>query len=123
MVAQWVKVFWEGRNAVLDNLRTGWPHVENNTVQLFASLLDADRRLTVHELAGEVGVCHKTVIHILHNILGYCKLAAHWIPHEMRCNSDTTMQSRRHHWTGTKGKVVTFLDESSLWTRPRLAYT
>ena len=42
-----------------------------NTVQLLATLLDADCRWTVHELAAEVGVCHKTVCHILHDILGY----------------------------------------------------
>ena len=51
------------------------PHVENNTIQLLASLLNDDH-------AG-VGVCHKTVLHILHDILGYCKLALHWIPNEI----------------------------------------
>ena len=35
------------------------------------------------ELAAEVGVCHKTVLLILHDILGYRKLAARWIPHEI----------------------------------------
>ncbi|KAJ4427620.1 hypothetical protein ANN_25268 [Periplaneta americana] len=41
-VAQWVKVFREGRDAVQDNLHTGRLCVENNTVQFLASLLDAD---------------------------------------------------------------------------------
>ena len=45
-----------------DNLRTGRPHVEKNRVQLLSSLLDADRRWTVRELAAEVDVCHKTVL-------------------------------------------------------------
>ena len=57
--------------------------MENNSVQLCTSLLDADRRWTVRELAVEVRVYHKTVLHILHNILGYCKVAARWIPHEI----------------------------------------
>ena len=57
--------------------------MENNTVQLLASLLDADHRWTTRELAAEVGACHKTVLHILHDILGYRKLAALWIPHEI----------------------------------------
>ena len=43
-VVRWVKAFREGRDAVQDNLRTGRPHVENNTVQLLPSLLDTDRR-------------------------------------------------------------------------------
>ncbi|KAJ4450655.1 hypothetical protein ANN_02084 [Periplaneta americana] len=81
-VARWVKAFREGRDAVQDNLRTGRPRVEDNTVQLLAPLLDADRRWTARELAAEVPC-----------------------------------------WTGTKGKMTTFLDESSLWTKPGLAHT
>ena len=49
-----VKAFREGREAVLDDLRTGRSHVEENTVQLLASLLDADRRWTARELAADV---------------------------------------------------------------------
>ena len=41
-VARWVKAFWEGRDAVQDNLGTVRPNVENNAVQLLASLLDAE---------------------------------------------------------------------------------
>ena len=33
------------------------------------------------------------------------------------------MQSHRPCWTGTKGKMTDFLDESSLWTKPGLAHT
>ena len=32
------------------------------------------------------------------------------------------MQLHRPRWTGTKGKVTTFLEESSLWTKPGLIY-
>ena len=39
-VVRWVKVF---RDSVQDKLLTGRPHVQNNTDQLPASLLDADR--------------------------------------------------------------------------------
>ena len=88
-VVRRVKVFWEARDAIQDNLCTWRPHVENSTIQLLASLLDADRRWTVCELIAEVGVCHKSVLHILHDILSYRKL-----------------------WTGTKGKVMIFLDET-----------
>ena len=52
-VARWVKAFRKGRDAVQDNLRTGQPHVENNTAQLLASLMVADRRWTAR-LAAEV---------------------------------------------------------------------
>ena len=43
IVVQWVKAFREGRDVIQDNLRTGQSHVENNIVQLLASLSDADR--------------------------------------------------------------------------------
>ena len=55
--------------------------MENNTVQFLASLLDDDRRMAARELAAVVGVCHKTELHILHDILGYRKLAASRILH------------------------------------------
>lgn len=80
-VARWVTAFRVGRDVVNDNprpYRTTW-----RTVQFLASLLDVDRRWTARELAAEVGVCHKTVLHILHDILGYRKIAARWIPHEI----------------------------------------
>ena len=40
------RVFREGKDAVQDNIRTGRPHVENNTVQLLASLLDVQLRVS-----------------------------------------------------------------------------
>ena len=53
-VARWIKASRECRDAVQYNLGTERPHVENNKVQLYASLLEADRRLTARELAAEV---------------------------------------------------------------------
>ncbi|KAJ4445128.1 hypothetical protein ANN_06929 [Periplaneta americana] len=38
-------------------------------------------------------------------------------------NKGTAMQSHRPCWTGTKGKMTTFLDESLLWSKPGLAHT
>ena len=41
-MARWRKAFRGDRDAVQDNLRTERPQVENNTVELLASLLDTD---------------------------------------------------------------------------------
>jgi len=82
-VAQWVKLFHEGRDFIQDSCRSGRAHVGNHTTELLASLLDAERRWTARELAAEVGVCHKTALHILHDILSYRKFAAHWVPHTL----------------------------------------
>ena len=62
---------------------SGRPHVDNHTIELLASLLDVECRWTARELAAEVGICHKTVLHILHDILGYRKIAAHWVSHTL----------------------------------------
>ena len=45
--------------------------------------MDAHRRWTARELIAEVGVCHRTVLYILHDILCYRKLAARWTPYEI----------------------------------------
>jgi len=71
----------EGLHSGQPSFRT--PNVDNHTFELLASLLDVERRWTARELAAEVGVCHKTVLHILQNILGYRKIAAHWVPHTL----------------------------------------
>ena len=63
--------------------RSGRPHVENKTVQLLAFLSDGSRQWTARELTAEVGICRKTVIHIVHDILCYRKLSTLWIPHEI----------------------------------------
>ncbi|PSN42754.1 hypothetical protein C0J52_10655 [Blattella germanica] len=62
-VARWVTAFRVGRDVVNDNPRTGRPHVENNTVQLLASLLDVDCRWTARELAAEVGMSQNCAPH------------------------------------------------------------
>ena len=67
--------------------------------------------------------CHKTVFHIL----GYRKLAARWIHIRFQLIIDNSLlkcnPSPLPCWTSTKGKVTTFLDESSLWAKPGLTYT
>ena len=60
------------------------PCGEQNTVQLLASILDTDRRETARELAAEVGVGHKTVLQILHDILDYRTCSALDIPWNFR---------------------------------------
>ena len=60
-VANWVKALQEGMDAFQDNLRTGRPQVENNTVQLLASLLDADLRWTV--ISGSLSISQNGAPH------------------------------------------------------------
>ena len=99
-----------------------WPHMEKNTAQLLASLLDTDRRWTAREFAAEVGVCHKTVLHILHDILGYRKFAARWISHEIFEVQQWHRYAVAHALLDRyKREYDDFLNESSLCTKPGLA--
>ena len=116
-VAWWVKAFWEGRDTIQDNLCTGQPHVEHNTDQLLASLLDADCRWTTYELAAKVRVlCHKTILHILPDTVNLQCVG--YLMKFLRCNNGTTMQSHRPYWSGTKGKVMTFFTGVQHYSRP-----
>ena len=50
-IVQWhdgLEHFWKAKDDVQDNFRTELSHVENNTVQLLASLLDAYHWWTAH---------------------------------------------------------------------------
>ena len=99
--ARWVKAFREGRDAVQDNLRTGWSQGENNTVELFASQFDADRRWTVRELTAELVVCHKT---FCTTFWVTANLQHFWYPTKFpKYNNGTAIQSRRPCWTLAKG--------------------
>ena len=112
-IAQWhdeLKRSGEGMGAVPDNLRTEQPHVQKNTVQLLASLLHADRWWTARQLAAVVGVCHKTVLHILHDILSYRKFAAHWIRPDI-----TTMQSQGLFGSVPKGRWLLSWTNCRCW--------
>lgn len=44
------------------------------------SLISADRRLTIDEVAVECGLSHRTIHTILHKDLGLSKLSARWVP-------------------------------------------
>jgi hypothetical protein len=101
-----VNLLREGREALQDSHHLGCPHVHSHTVQLLASLMDVDYQWAVGKLAAEVGVCHKALLHILHDILGYRKIATPWAP---RCNSGIVMRLDRICCTGTRGKVTTSL--------------
>ncbi|PSN42617.1 hypothetical protein C0J52_20022, partial [Blattella germanica] len=77
--ARWVTAFRVGRDVVNDNPRTGRPHVENNTVQLLASLLDVDHRWTAraeYELDCARFMCSGNKFRLIQGFF----VADHWSP-------------------------------------------
>ncbi|KFM71185.1 hypothetical protein X975_03698, partial [Stegodyphus mimosarum] len=66
-----------------DMLRPGCPSVSNADVQAVAALMDSDRRQTILQLAGQTGLGHMTVLHILKERLSLRKIASRWVPHQL----------------------------------------
>ncbi len=85
MVGRWVKQFEEGR-ADVNTERTS-RHSESmpiENIQQLCDLLEEDCRMTVSELCFRLQVadCTRTSMYkIVHDILGFCKLASCWVPH------------------------------------------
>ena len=62
MVARWIRAFNKGRDNVEHMARAGRPSVSEEDVEAASALLDTNRRLTVRELALEIGLLHMTVM-------------------------------------------------------------
>ena len=82
-VAMWVRAFNEGRDNVEHMARPGCPSVSKEDVEAVSALLDTDRRLTLCELALEIGLSHMTVFHIVNKRLGMRKIASRWVPWDL----------------------------------------
>ena len=61
----------------------GRPSVSEENVEAISALLDTDRRLTVRELALEIGLAHMTVFRIVKKRLGMRKIASRWVPWDL----------------------------------------
>ncbi|GJQ65347.1 hypothetical protein Trydic_g7461 [Trypoxylus dichotomus] len=72
-----------GTGCVTDLPRSGRPSVNEEQVQAIATLLDIDRRQTIHELGQEIGLSYTTVLHILKNRLEMRKIVWRWVPYNL----------------------------------------
>lgn len=79
----WAADFRCGRTSVLDEDREGRPKTATNEkmVKKVHQIVNADRRLKVHEIAEAAGISDEHVHSILHEHLGMRKLSARWVPH------------------------------------------
>ena len=82
-VARWVAAFRQGRENVEDMLRSGHPPVSDEDVQTVSALVEADRNVTIRELAQDIGLALATLHRILKDRLKMRKIASKWVPHEL----------------------------------------
>lgn len=81
-VYKWHERFRNGRLSVDDDDRAGRPVVAvvSSNIDKVKSLLDADRRVTVRDIADQIGLSTGRTYSIIVNDLGMSKVSARWVP-------------------------------------------
>ncbi len=90
-VRKWRREFVSGRREVHDEMREGRPRdsLTSDAIAGVKALLDEDRRLTIRhlELLMKEEMCnpvsHMTIQRILHKELGFRRVCARWVPHDL----------------------------------------
>ena len=81
-IRRWIIDFRRGRTSIEDEHRPGAPRlvrtIEN--INVVKNLLEADRRLTVRQLANATGISYERVFTIIHEDLEMSKVSARWVP-------------------------------------------
>ena len=88
VIYDWIKRFKEGREQIEDDQREGRPSTSTSAenLQLVKELIKEDRRLTIDEIANEVGISHGSAFSIIKDKLGLSKLSARWVPKALQEN-------------------------------------
>jgi len=91
---EWFKRFKEGRTSVKDNERPGRPSTSktNETVARVREIIRNNHRLTIREVAEDVGIYYGSCQEILTKELGMSRIAAKFVP---RLLTDEQKQNRK----------------------------
>lgn len=81
-VYEWYKRFQDGREDVEDDERSGRPSTSiiDENVKKVEKMVMNDRRITIREVADEVGISIGSCHNIFSNVLGMKRVAAKFIP-------------------------------------------
>ena len=85
-------MFKNGRTCVMDAERSGRPSTATTGVKLeeTRAIILTDRRVTIEEIALQLGIRQGTAYSLVHEILVFHKVAARWVPRhltkEHKCN-------------------------------------
>ena len=77
-VYDWDRKLKIGVSSVADAARSGRPHTANTPVMVVAveRVLRENRRIMLDEVVSELNISHGSAHHIIHNVLGFCKVSA-----------------------------------------------
>ena len=68
-----------------DAARSGQPHTAD-TPEMVAGVecvLRENRRITLDEVVSELNISHGSAHHVIHNVLGFGKVSARWVPRQL----------------------------------------
>ena len=101
-IKEWFNRFKNGRTSVESEQRSGRPQTARNAavVERVENLVRGDRRLTVREIAEEVGISNDSAHEILRADLNMRRVAAKFVPSCCRRNrKNSALRLHRTCWT------------------------
>jgi len=80
---EWYQCFKSGRTSIEEDPKSGRPStsMDDDHIEKVLALIRQNRRLTVHEVAKEVGICKRSCHQILTDKLKMRRVAAKFVPH------------------------------------------
>ena len=89
-------MFKNGRTSVMDAERSGRPSTSTTDEKLeeARAIILTDRRVTVEEIALQLGISQGTAYSLVHDNLGFHKVAARWVPRHL---TEEHNRNRRQH--------------------------
>jgi len=78
-------MFKNGRTSVMDAELSGWPSTSTTDEKLeeARAIILTDRRVTIEEIALQLGISQGAAYSLVHDILGFHKVAARWVPRHL----------------------------------------
>lgn len=112
-VFQWYKRFKEGREDVEDDERTGRPRTSTTKEKVNAvkSMITENRRITIREVAEEIGVSYGSCESIFTDVLGLTRVAAKFVPKLLN------FQQRSYRQTIAENSLADVSDDPNLLSR------
>lgn len=94
-VYEWIEMFENGRTSVMDAERSGRPSTSTTDEKLeeARAIILTDRRVTIEEIALQLGISQGTAYSLVHDILGFHKVAARWVPRHL---TEEHKRNRQH---------------------------
>jgi len=88
-------MFKNGRTSVMDAERSGRPSTSTTDEKLEEArpIILTDRRVTIEEIALQLGISQGTAYSLVHDILGFHKVAARWVPRHL---TEEHKRNRQH---------------------------